>query len=82
MRALLCAGVRQKKTEEGRRVQGAEAATEGRGGGDRAAPQPAGEGGADKGGEGGEAEENLEQEILCQVVDGGVAWINSALRRR
>ena len=57
--------------EEGRRVELAEAAAEGRGGGHRAAPRPACEGGADERREGGEAEEDGEEEVLAEGFDGG-----------
>ena len=62
--------------EEGRRVELAEAAAEGRGGGHRAAPRAAGEGGADERGEGGEAEEDLQQEVLPELVNG---WSSASL---
>ena len=51
-------------------MEGAEAAAERRGGGHRAAPRAAGEGGADERGEGGEAEEDLQQEVLPELVYG------------
>ena len=60
------------EAEQGRRVELAEAAAEGGGGGHRAAPRAAGEGGADER-EGGEAEEDLEQEVLAEGVDSGGA---------
>ena len=61
----------EEEAEEGRRVELAEAAAEGRGGGHRAAPRPACEGGADERREGGEAEEDGEEEVLAEGFDGG-----------
>ena len=61
------------EAEQGRRVELAEAAAEGGGGGHRAAPRTAGEGGADERRKGGEAEEDLEQEVLAEGVDSGGA---------
>jgi hypothetical protein len=66
----MAAGVAED-AEEGRRVEVPEAAAEGRGGGHRGAPRPAGERGADERGEGGEAEEDVQQEVLAEGVDGG-----------
>ena len=51
-------------------MERAEAAAEGRGGGDRAAPRPAGEGSADERGEGREAEEDLQHEVVAEFVYG------------
>lgn len=61
----------EEEAEEGRPVELPEAAAEGRGGDHRAAPSPAGEGGADERREGREAEEDLEQEVVREGVDGG-----------
>ena len=58
-------------------MEGAEAAAERRGGGHRAAPRAAGEGGVDERGEGGEAEEDLQQEVLPELVYG---WSSAGLR--
>lgn len=72
-RVLYGAGGLEEDTEEGRWVELAEAAAEGRGGCHRAAPRLAGEGGTDERGEGGEAEEDLEQKVFGERVDGGGA---------
>lgn len=49
----------------------------------RSLPRPAGEGGSNERGEGREAMEDGEQEIISQGADDGVAWfLKSALRRR
>lgn len=68
--AVVAVGVAEG-AEEGRRVEVPEAAAEGRGGGHRGALRPAGERGADERGEGGEAEEDVQQEVLAEGVDGG-----------
>ena len=74
-RVLDGAGGLEEEAEEGRRVELPEAAAEGRGGGHRAPPRPAGEGGADERREGGEAEEDLEQDVVGEGVDGaGGGW--------
>jgi len=57
-------------------VERAEAAAEGCGGGDRAAPRPAGEGGADERGEGREAEEDLQHEVVAEFAYG---WTPASL---
>jgi len=67
------AGRLEEEAEEGRRVELPEAAAEVRGGDHRAAPRPAGERGADERREGGEAEEDPEQEVVREGVDGGGA---------
>ena len=76
-------GARRVKEEpqEGRRVGLTEAAAEGRGGGHRAAPPAAGEGGSDESGKGGEAEEDLEQDVVCEGGNGGGARFLLAFHR-
>ncbi|RCV24809.1 hypothetical protein SETIT_5G116000v2 [Setaria italica] len=71
MRASGWGTATRTRVEEGRAVELAEAAAEGRGRGHRVAPLAAGECGADERREGGEAEEDLEQEVLAEGVDGG-----------
>ena len=67
------AGGLEEEAEEGCRVELPEAAAEVRRGDHRAAPRPAGERGADERREGGEAEEDPEQEVVREGVDGGGA---------
>lgn len=64
-------GMIEEEAQEGRRVGRTEAVTEERGRGHRTVPCAAGEGGADDRGEGREAEEDLEQDVVAEGVDGG-----------
>ena len=61
----------EEEPQEGRRVSLTEATTEGRGGGHRAASPAAGEADSNESGKGEEAEEDLEQDVICEGGDGG-----------
>jgi len=76
------AGRVEEEAEQGRRVRLPEAAAEVPGGGHRAAPRAAGVGGPDKRGEGGEAHEDVEQDVEAEGGGGGRARFLLAFRRR
>ena len=61
----------EEEPQEGRRVGLTEVTTEGRGGGHRAASPAAGEVDSNESGKGEEAEEDLEQDVICEGGDGG-----------
>ena len=81
LRSLRWTGGLEEEAEERRRMEGAEAAAERRGGGHRAAPRAAGVGGPDERGEGGEAHEDVEQDVEAEGGGGGRARFLLAFRR-